>query len=160
MVTRIIMNSYMKMNGDSWKYRCHFLLGVWWWRVYDRSKIANIKCRWSVKSNITLSGATDTVRDNTLDEAMFWSWNKQKKEYQDEIWRLRNEVSGYRLKLYAVQKQVLSEKIRWHGRNKMKSKESFDRYQHSNGDIVSSFCRNRMFPQCTSSFNPLPWCFL
>jgi hypothetical protein len=38
-----------------------------------------------VESNITMSGATDTVRDDTLDEAMFRSWNKQKKEYQDEI---------------------------------------------------------------------------
>lgn len=94
-----------------------------------------------------MSCATDTVRDDTLDEAMFRSWNKQKKEYQDEIRRLRNEVSGYRLKLDAVQKQVLSGEIRFHGRNKTKSKESFDRYQHSNGDIVSSFCKNRMFPQ-------------
>jgi hypothetical protein len=93
-----------------------------------------------------MSGATDTVRDNTLDEAMFRSWNKQKKEYQDEIRRLRNKVSGYRLKLDAVQKQVISGEIRWRGRNKM-NKQSFDRYQHSNGDIVSSFCKNRMFPQ-------------
>ena len=56
-----------------------------------------------------MSGATDTVRDDTLDEAMFRLWNKQKKEYQDEIRRLRNEVSGYRLKLDAVQKQVITE---------------------------------------------------
>ena len=56
-------------------------------------------------------------------------------------------MSVYRLKLDAVQKQVLSGEIRFHGRNKTKSKESFDRYQHSNGDIVSSFCKNRMFPQ-------------
>ncbi len=94
-----------------------------------------------------MSSATDTVRGDTLDEAMFRSWNKQKKEYPDEIRRLRNKVSGYRLKLDAVQKQGLSGEIRFHERNKMKSKESFDRYQHSNGDIVSSFCKNRMFPQ-------------
>jgi hypothetical protein len=29
----------------------------------------------------------------------------------------------------------------------MNSKESFDRYQHSNGEIVLSFCKKRMFPQ-------------
>ncbi len=42
---------------------------------------------------------TDAIRDDTLDEAMFRSWNKQKKEYQDEIRRLNNEVSKYQLKL-------------------------------------------------------------
>jgi hypothetical protein len=51
------------------------------------------------------------------------------------------------MKLDAVQKQVLSGEIRWYGQNKMNSKESFDRYQHSNGDIVSSFCKIRMSPQ-------------
>jgi hypothetical protein len=30
-------------------------------------------------------GTTDAIRDSPLDEAMFRSWNKQKKEYQDEI---------------------------------------------------------------------------
>jgi hypothetical protein len=51
------------------------------------------------------------------------------------------------LKFDEVQKQVISGNVRWWGRNKMNSKLSFDRYQHSNGDIVSSFCKNRMFPQ-------------
>ena len=51
------------------------------------------------------------------------------------------------MKLDKVQKQVISGNVRWWGRNKMNSKLSFDRYQHSNGDIVSSFCKNRMFPQ-------------
>jgi hypothetical protein len=46
-----------------------------------------------------------------------------------------------------VQKQVISGNVRWQRRRKMNSKLSFDRYQHSNGDIVSSFCKNRMFPQ-------------
>ncbi len=32
-----------------------------------------------------MSESTDAIRDDTLDEAMFRSWNKQKKEYQDEI---------------------------------------------------------------------------
>jgi hypothetical protein len=30
-------------------------------------------------------GTTDAKRDDTLDEAIFRSWNKQKKEYQDVI---------------------------------------------------------------------------
>ena len=72
-------------------------------------------------------------------------------------------MSVYRLKLDAVQKQVLSGEIRFHGRNKTKSKDSFDRYQHSNGDIVSSFCKNRMFlpiqvPVMFSLENPRSLC--
>ena len=33
---------------------------------------------------------------DTLDEAVYCSWNNQKKEYQDEIRKLTNEVSKYR----------------------------------------------------------------
>ncbi len=51
------------------------------------------------------------------------------------------------MKLDEVQKQVISGDVRWQGRNKMNSKLSFDSYQHSNGDVVSSFYKNRMFPQ-------------
>ncbi len=54
-------------------------------------------------------GTTDAIRDSTLDVAMFRSRNTQKKEYQDEIWMLTNELSKYRLKLDKVQKQVITE---------------------------------------------------
>ncbi len=37
---------------------------------------------WSVEISITMSGTKYTIGD-TLDEAEFSSWNKQKKEYQD-----------------------------------------------------------------------------
>jgi hypothetical protein len=69
-----------------------------------------------------MSRTTDAIRDDTLYEAMFRSWNKQKKEYQDEIQRLTNELSKYQLKLDEVQKQVISGDVRWRGRNKMNSK--------------------------------------
>ena len=36
---------------------------------------------------------------DTLNEAMYRSWNNQKKEYQDEIRKLTNEVSKYREQL-------------------------------------------------------------
>jgi hypothetical protein len=49
----------------------------------------------TVTINITMLGMTSTSRDDTLGEAMFRSWNKQKREYQDEIRRLTNEVSKY-----------------------------------------------------------------
>ena len=71
-----------------------------------------------------MSGTTDAIRDNTLDEVICRSWNKQKKEYQYEIQRLTNEVSRYRLKLDEVQKQVISGDVRWRGRNKMTTKLS------------------------------------
>jgi hypothetical protein len=94
-----------------------------------------------------MSETTDAIRDNTLDEAMFRSWNKQKREYQDEIWRLTNEVSKYWLKLDKIQKQVISGRVGNQGRTTMKSNLSFDRYQHSNREIESSFYKSRIFPQ-------------
>jgi hypothetical protein len=57
-------------------------------------------------------GTADAIRDNTLDEAMFRSWNKQKKEYQNEIRSLTNELSKYQLKLDEVKKQVISGDVR------------------------------------------------
>jgi hypothetical protein len=54
-----------------------------------------VRCYPTIKINITMSGMTSIVRDDTLDEVMFRSWNKQKREYQDEIRRLTDEVSKY-----------------------------------------------------------------
>jgi hypothetical protein len=45
---------------------------------------------------------------DTLDEAMFRSWNNQKKEYQDEIQRLTKEVSSYHEELDKIQSKLLS----------------------------------------------------
>jgi hypothetical protein len=46
-----------------------------------------------------------------------------------------------------VQKRVIAGDVKWRGRNKMKNaKQSFDRYQHMNGELISYFCKNKMFP--------------
>ncbi len=40
---------------------------------------------------IMLLGAMDD--DNKLNEAMFWSWDKNKKSYENVIQRLHNELA-------------------------------------------------------------------
>jgi predicted nucleic acid-binding Zn-ribbon protein len=77
---------------------------------------------------------------DTLDEAVYRSWNNQKKEYQDEIWKLTNEVSKYREKLDRIQSKLLSGDMNARGRNSVNMQE-YDRYDHCNASIVSGFCR-------------------
>ena len=83
---------------------------------------------------------------DTLDEAVYSSWNNQKKEYQDEIRKLTNEVSKYREKLDSIQSKLLSGDVNARGRNSV-NKQEYDRYDHCNADIVSGFCKSIMFPQ-------------
>ncbi len=45
-----------------------------------------------------------------------------------------------------IQKKVTSGDVSSQGRNKM-NKKSFNKYHHSNGDIIASFCKRGMFPQ-------------
>jgi len=83
---------------------------------------------------------------DTLDEAVLRSWNNQKKEYQDEIRKLTNEVSKYCEKLDRIQSKLLSGDANARGRNSV-IKQEYDRYDHCNADIVSEFCKSIMFPQ-------------
>ena len=73
---------------------------------------------------------------DTLDEAVYCSWNNQKKEYQDEIRKLTNEVSKYREKLDRIQSKLLSGDANARGRNSV-NKQEYDKYDHCNADIVS-----------------------
>ena len=82
----------------------------------------------------------------TLDEAVYRSWNNQKKEYQDKIQKLTNEVSKYREKLDRIQSNLLSGDVNATGRNSV-NKQEYDRYDHCNADIISGFCKSIMFPQ-------------
>jgi hypothetical protein len=107
-----------------------------------------VRCYQPLTINITMSGMISTIRDDTHDEAMFRSWNKQKREYQDEIQSLTNEVSKYQLMLDEIQKRVISGDVSSQGRDKM-NKKSFNKYHHSNRDIITSFCKRGMFPQYT-----------
>jgi len=82
----------------------------------------------------------------TLDEAVYCSWNNQKKEYQDEIRKQTNKVSKYREKLDRIQSKLLSRDVNIRGRNSV-NKQEYDRYDHWNADFVSGFCKSIMFPQ-------------
>ncbi len=82
---------------------------------------------------------------DTLDEAVYHSWNNQKKEYQDEIQKLTNKVSNYCEKLDRIQSKLLSGDVNDRGRNSV-NKQEYDRYDHCNADIVPGFCKSIMFP--------------
>ncbi len=64
---------------------------------------------------------------DTLDEAVYRSWNNQKKEYQDEIRKLTNEVSKYREKLDRIQSKLLSGDANSRG-CKSVNKQEYDKY--------------------------------
>ncbi len=83
---------------------------------------------------------------DVLDEAMFCSWNNQKKEYQDKIRNLTKEVSNYHKKVDRIQSKLLSGDVNARGRNSVNNQE-YDRYDHCNADIISGFCKSIMFPQ-------------
>ena len=74
--------------------------------------------------------------DNDVNAAVFLSWNKKKKKYEDEIARLKEELAECRKTLDKVQKSVISGEVVRRGRNKCCDKKVYDRYQHMNGDIL------------------------
>ncbi len=50
------------------------------------------------------------------------------------------------MNLDKIKKKLISGDVSSQGRNKM-NKKSFDKYHHSNGDSITSFCKKGMFPQ-------------
>ena len=42
-----------------------------------------VRHHWSVEITIIMLGTVDTIQDDILDKAIFRSWNKHKREYQD-----------------------------------------------------------------------------
>ena len=46
--------------------------------------------------------------DNDVNAAVFLSWNKKKKKYEDEIAKLKEELAECRKNLDKVQKSVIS----------------------------------------------------
>ena len=83
--------------------------------------------------------------DNEVNAAVFLSWNKKKKKYEDEIARLKEELAECRKNLDKVQKSVISGYVSKRGRNNCTNKKDYDRHQHMNGEILSHFCKNKMF---------------
>jgi hypothetical protein len=100
-------------------------------------------CHKTVNRNI--KAVVNMDYDNDVNAAVFLSWNKKKKKYEDEIARLKEELAECRKNLDKVQKSVISGYISKRGRNNS-NKKGYDRYQHMNGEILSHFCKNKMFP--------------
>ena len=84
--------------------------------------------------------------DHDVNEAVFQSWQRKKKKYENEIARLNKELADCRKTLDKLQKSVMSGDIKRRGRNKCCDKKGYDRYQHMNGDILSQFSKFKMFP--------------
>ena len=84
--------------------------------------------------------------DNDVNAAVFLSWNKKKKKYEDEITRLKEELAECWKNLDKLQRSVILEFIQKQGRNSSSDKRGYGRYQHMNGDILSQFCKMKMFP--------------
>jgi len=95
--------------------------------------------------NRNIKAVVNMDYDNDVNAAVFLSWNKKKKKYEDEIARLKEELAECRKNLDKVQKSVISGYISKRGRNNS-NKKGYDRYQHMNGEILSHFCKNKMFP--------------
>ena len=83
---------------------------------------------------------------NPLNEAFIRSWTNQKKEYESEIRKLCDEITMLRAKLDDVQMRQLQWDV-YQGRNTVsKGSERFSKFDQSNSEIITGFCKNRLFP--------------
>ena len=72
------------------------------------------------------------------------TWRRQRKYYKSQIKRLKGEVSQMHEKLNGLQQKQLQGDLA-RGGNAMK-KSKFSKFEHCNMEVVSTFCKNRMFP--------------
>ena len=63
---------------------------------------------------------------------------------QGENERLKGELNECLKRMRKLQRQLLNGDVH-RGRNTLQTKE-FDSYDHSNQDIISQFCKNKLFP--------------
>jgi len=64
---------------------------------------------------------------------------------QGENEKLKGEIIVYQAKMKKLQQQLLNGDVH-RGRNTLRTSE-FDSYDHTNQDIISQFCKNKLFPQ-------------
>ena len=63
---------------------------------------------------------------------------------QGENERLKGELNECLKRMRKLQRQLLNGDVH-HGRNTLQTKE-FDSYDHTNQDVISQFCKNKLFP--------------
>jgi hypothetical protein len=96
--------------------------------------------------NVTMSLLTSiTERSNsTLEDTFYDNWRRQKKYYETEIKTLNEKLKQMQEKLDGLQQRQLQGDL-GRGRNSI-NKSKFNKFDHINMEIVSGFCKNKMFP--------------
>jgi hypothetical protein len=92
-----------------------------------------------------MSALSDITRSNSMFEDSFYeNWRRQEKNYETEIKSLNEKLKQMQEKLDGLQqKQLQGDLARgWNAFDKMK----FNKFNHINMEIVSGFCKNKMFP--------------
>ncbi len=64
--------------------------------------------------------------------------------FQEENERLKGELKECLERMRKLQRQVMNGDVH-QGRNTLRTRE-FDSYDHTNQDIISQFCKNKLFP--------------
>ncbi len=92
-----------------------------------------------------MSSLIDTTEiGNDPFQKEYATWRRQRKYYESEIKRLKGEVSQMQEKLDGLQQDQLQGDLA-RGRNAMK-KSKFSKFEHCNMEVISTFCKKRMFP--------------
>ncbi len=92
-----------------------------------------------------MSSLIDTTEiGNDPFQEEYANWRRQRKYYESEIKRLKEEVSQMQEKLDGLQQKQLQGDLA-RGRNAMK-KSKFSKFEHCNMEVISNFCKKRMFP--------------
>jgi hypothetical protein len=87
-----------------------------------------------------------SIAGDSLIDAFIRSWTNQKKEYESEIRKLRDEVTMLRANLDNMQMRQLQRDV-YQGRNTVsRGNERLGKFDHSNSEIITGFCKNRLFP--------------
>jgi hypothetical protein len=87
---------------------------------------------------------TNGQSNDLFQEEVYDNRRRQKKYFEMEIKKLKEEVRQMQEKLDSLQQKKLQGDL-GRGRNAMK-KTKFNKFNHINMMIVLAFCKNRMFP--------------
>jgi hypothetical protein len=85
-----------------------------------------------------------TCSKSTFEDSFYDNWRRQKKNYEREIKSLNEKLKQMQEKLDGLQQKQLQRYLAM-GRNTI-NKSNFNKFNHINMEIVSGFCKNKMFP--------------
>jgi hypothetical protein len=92
-----------------------------------------------------MSGLSNITCSNSMFEDSFYeNWGRQKKNYKTKIKSLNEKLKQMQEKLDGLQQKQLQGDLA-RGRNAI-NKTKFNKFDYINMEIVSQFCKNKMFP--------------